>query len=204
MTSLYYSEIGQILKIAREDLRISLQQASYELHIRAHYLHALEEGKFDNLPGAAYTRGYLQSYAVFLRLDKDEILRRFELLESELPKKGLFLPQSFSSEKKPAKHIIWGSLFFALAAYLVWFFAFRPDFKEVSMILPPPDINYMIKKTKPSSILHQPCFLSDVAAYPPCYFGNYYLNVASEDITYEDINYYFYKKINSVLELGIT
>lgn len=169
MASIYHVEIGKLLRQSREDLRISLQEASVALHIRARYLQALEDGNLDNLPGAAYTRGYLQSYATFLHLDKDEILRRFERLENDLPQKGLFFPQVFSKEKKPANPVVWGGVFLAFITYLLWFFVFKPEAVTVSVITTPPVYDETIVKTKNISLLNHPCSIRQVTIYPPCY-----------------------------------
>jgi hypothetical protein len=62
-------EIGNSLRAARE--RQGLGHAEIELatKIRSKYLRALEQEDFDVLPGDAYTRGFLRTYAEYLGLD---------------------------------------------------------------------------------------------------------------------------------------
>lgn len=170
MTSLYYKEIGQLLENAREELRLTLPQASTALHIRAHYLHALETGELVDLPGAAYTKGYLQSYAVFLHLDKDEMLRRFELLENDFPEKALFFPQVFSKEKNPSYSIVYGGVFLAMMVYAFWFLVFRPD-TAPSLVAPVPLYKEGISSEFPASnyVFNLACATPKVRVYPPCY-----------------------------------
>jgi cytoskeleton protein RodZ len=62
-------EIGNSLHEAR--IRQSLDYAQVELatKIRAKYLRALEEERFDQLPAGTYIKGFLRTYAEFLGLD---------------------------------------------------------------------------------------------------------------------------------------
>lgn len=189
MASSYHVEIGKLLRQSREDLRITLQEASVALHIRAHYLQALEDGDLDNLPGAAYTRGYLQAYATFLHLDKDEIIRRFERMENDLPQKGLFFPQVFSKDKKPANPVVWGGVLLAFVTYMLWSFVFSPELSTVSVIVPPPVYDETIASTKSRSLLHHPCAVPQTTIYPPCY-------------RVKKLQYVPHRPIKNVMELG--
>jgi len=138
MISKDYSDIGAVLRLAREDLQLSIKDASSYLHIRPHYLQALENGKLEELPSPAYAKGYLQSYANFLRLDTDEIIRRFEQAKSNLPDRGFFFPQVFSTEKKPTNQIVMTSAAVVFLLYLLWVLLFKPASVPEFTIEPPP------------------------------------------------------------------
>ena len=56
----------------------SVADAARVLRIQQHYLQALEDGRFDEIPGTTYTLGFLRSYAGFLGLDPDEIVEAFK------------------------------------------------------------------------------------------------------------------------------
>lgn len=173
MTSLYYNEIGKALQKAREELNISLQQASIALHIRAHYLQSLESGRLEELPGSAYIRGYLQSYAIFLHLDKDEILRRFDLVENDIPEKGLFFPQVFSKEKKPTNSVVWSGIMLMGLIYFVWFLLFRqssappivdplPYYKSGIVEFPVSNYTFNLACARPSHRVYPACYRADI------------------------------------------
>jgi cytoskeleton protein RodZ len=66
--------IGERLRNAREAKGMTLAVAESLTRIRGVYLEALEEEKFDRLPGAVYARGYLRTYALALGLDPDELM----------------------------------------------------------------------------------------------------------------------------------
>jgi cytoskeleton protein RodZ len=72
-----FQEIGKQLSQRREILGISLSDIEQHLHIRLHYLKALEAGKVDDLPSLAQGRGMLSNYARFLELDTEAMLMRF-------------------------------------------------------------------------------------------------------------------------------
>jgi cytoskeletal protein RodZ len=82
-------EIGTSLRQARQHRSVGVPDVERETRIRAKYLVALEEEQFALLPGAAYVRGFLRTYAEFLGLDGnllvDEYNRRFAPPEDELP-----------------------------------------------------------------------------------------------------------------------
>jgi cytoskeleton protein RodZ len=59
-------EIGSSLRAARMRQRLELSQAERDTRIRAKYLGALEDERFDVLLGPAYTKGFLRSYADYL------------------------------------------------------------------------------------------------------------------------------------------
>ena len=62
-------EIGSSLREARTRRGLALADVERETHIRSRYLTALEEDRFDDLPGPAYAKGFLRTYAEFLGLE---------------------------------------------------------------------------------------------------------------------------------------
>jgi cytoskeleton protein RodZ len=66
--------IGQKLKQAREDQRITLEHASESTRIRVLYLKALETDDVSVLPSPVQARGFLRNYADYLGLDFDRLL----------------------------------------------------------------------------------------------------------------------------------
>lgn len=62
---------GQILRAAREEKGWTLLEAEEITKIRTRYLQALEEEDYAVLPGAAYIKGFLRTYAKQLGLDQE-------------------------------------------------------------------------------------------------------------------------------------
>ncbi len=79
------TEIGQALREARLRQQIEIGAVEQATKIRAKYLRALENEEWDVLPGPAYARSFLRTYAAFLSLDGevlvDEYRRRHEVSE---------------------------------------------------------------------------------------------------------------------------
>jgi cytoskeleton protein RodZ len=80
-------EIGSSLRAAREQRQLQLPQIEHATRIRAKYLIALEEERFDVLPGTAYAKGFLRTYADFLGLDGAQFVDEFNerFAPEELP-----------------------------------------------------------------------------------------------------------------------
>ncbi len=170
MNSLYQSQIGKSLRQAREEMGYSLFEASNILHIRAHYLQALETGELSVLPGPAYAKGYLITYATLLHLDKDEILRRYEMTEGEAQDKNLFFPQVFSNEQSPSNLMVWGGVGMVIIIYLLWYFIYSPQIEKSSLVEPPPPFVEVFKEYNiAGSVLNLPCAAPSVKLYPACY-----------------------------------
>ncbi|MDE3060707.1 MAG: helix-turn-helix domain-containing protein [Pseudomonadota bacterium] len=157
-----YSEIGRLFRQAREEKGMSLEGAAHMLHIRQRYLAALEEGNLAELPGLPYIKGYLQAYAAFLDLDRQEIVRRFEGAEQQFARRGLYLPQAFSREKKPGRRAVWGSLAAALAIIGLWLAAHAPSGTEISPVEDFPTVSLAAAPQDDA------CFQSASPLYPPC------------------------------------
>ena len=78
MTDSEDSSVGKILSSARKKKRLRYKKISSELNIEESYLIALEEEKFDSIPGGEpYIKGYLRSYAKKLDLNPNLIVETF-------------------------------------------------------------------------------------------------------------------------------
>src|SRR5262245_52452410 len=66
--------IGQKLKNAREEKRLTLEKVFEDIRIRIQYLQALEEDDLSIMPSPVQARGYLRNYAQYLDLDFNQLL----------------------------------------------------------------------------------------------------------------------------------
>jgi cytoskeleton protein RodZ len=62
-------DIGASLREARENRGLTPEDVQKSLNIRERYLTALEEERWELLPGEAYTKGFLRTYSEFLGLN---------------------------------------------------------------------------------------------------------------------------------------
>ena len=81
-------EIGNSLREARLRQGFELPRVEADTKIRAKYLRALEEERFEVLPGETYVKGFLRTYSEYLGLDGqlyvDEFNSRFTREEEPL------------------------------------------------------------------------------------------------------------------------
>jgi hypothetical protein len=77
------------LRETRVRRKTTLQQAEDDTKIRVKYIQAMENDDFDLMPSAAYVKGFLRTYSLYLGLDADVILEeyrsRFEPNEEHEP-----------------------------------------------------------------------------------------------------------------------
>lgn len=66
-----------------------MEDAETETKIRIKYLEALEEGRYDILPGNVYTQGFLIKYADYLDLSKEKLLTQFKAERGDKEKVNL-------------------------------------------------------------------------------------------------------------------
>ncbi len=67
------SSVGERLKVAREQKKLSLEDIADQTRIPLRHLQNLEAGDWSNLPAATYTIGFAKSYASAVGLDRTEI-----------------------------------------------------------------------------------------------------------------------------------
>lgn len=104
--------IGPSLKEAREARHISIEEIASATKIVPRYLEALENDRFDLMPGGFFVKGIIRTYAKAVGLDPDEVLGRYRaagLLGEPEPKKRFVLkapapaPTPAPPEEPPAR-----------------------------------------------------------------------------------------------------
>jgi cytoskeletal protein RodZ len=75
--------IGDKLRQAREAKKLSIKDAEQGTSIRALYIDAIEKGDYKALPGEAYLKGFIKSYANFLGFDGHEAVEEYKAEQAE-------------------------------------------------------------------------------------------------------------------------
>jgi cytoskeletal protein RodZ len=70
--------LGVRLRKARETMGLSIEDVHHATKIRAAYLIAMEEGRFSELPGDVYVRGFLRNVANVIGLEGDELVSQYD------------------------------------------------------------------------------------------------------------------------------
>jgi cytoskeletal protein RodZ len=76
------TELGNILKEAREAKGLSLDELQSITKIQKRYLLGIEEGNYSMMPGKFYVRAFIKQYAEAVGLDSDQL---FEQYKNEIP-----------------------------------------------------------------------------------------------------------------------
>ncbi|HCP15561.1 MAG TPA: hypothetical protein DIT32_07370 [Peptococcaceae bacterium] len=72
-------QIGSILREARMAQGISFERIEEDTMIKKRYLQAMEDEEWSKLPGRVYAKGFLRSYAHYLKVNEQAIMDLFEV-----------------------------------------------------------------------------------------------------------------------------
>lgn len=110
--------LGQTLKQARTKKELSLEQVEEETKVRTKYLEALENERYDILPGNVYALGFLAKYLDFLELaNKNELMTQFKMERSDIKNDEQILP---TRQKMETKFSVTPKILTILAGILVF------------------------------------------------------------------------------------
>ena len=76
---------GEKLKQEREKRKISLEQISSSTKIGTRMLQALEEDKFNQLPGGIFNKGFVRAYSRCVGLDEDQTVAEYLQASGDAP-----------------------------------------------------------------------------------------------------------------------
>ncbi|MGA8662506.1 MAG: RodZ domain-containing protein [Candidatus Cybelea sp.] len=114
--------LGERFRAAREARGASLSDVADQIRIRSVYLSAMEEENWDAIGAPVYIRGFLRTYARYLKLDPEEAVAEFNATLPEPPP-----PKSVEPERSPASRsrgllLIWisGTVAVLLVAFVVY------------------------------------------------------------------------------------
>ncbi len=77
--------MGDILRAEREKQNMTVKDIEKATSIRAIYIQAIEDGKYDVLPGEVYLKGFVRNYASFLGLNPQAVLDVYRDSQSPPP-----------------------------------------------------------------------------------------------------------------------
>ncbi|MFV0432117.1 MAG: helix-turn-helix domain-containing protein [Alphaproteobacteria bacterium] len=118
--------VGYYLKKARERLEISLEQASEDIRVRRVYLEAIEEGRYDQLPGTAYAVGFVRNYAKYLGLDAPRVVEQFRAESTpQQTEMELEVPIAVENNSLPKKAIILAAVVLAILSIIFYMFVLK-------------------------------------------------------------------------------
>lgn len=69
--------LGETLRRVRLEKELTIEELARKTRVRPEFLEALEEDRYEIFPARTYVVGFLRSAARALRIDEEEVLRRF-------------------------------------------------------------------------------------------------------------------------------
>ena len=125
------NSVGETLRRARLQRNLELNRIADELKISASMLKAIEEERFDKLPGGVFARSFVRQYARLLELDEDEIIGELKHVlqpppempeiprEAQAPESAIPLPRMSGWQAVSDKGIRWSSSVGALVLMVI-------------------------------------------------------------------------------------
>jgi len=129
------SAVGAMLRATRQRYGWDLEDIESALRIRLAHLQAIEDGRFEDLPGPAYAVGFVRAYADYLGLEREEVVSQFRDEISDLPRRTqLNFPTPIPESRIPSGAIILIALALAGAAYGGWYYLTLKDRGGVELV----------------------------------------------------------------------
>jgi cytoskeleton protein RodZ len=149
---------GDRLKKQREQRSISLDDISLSTKIGTRMLRALEEEKFDQLPGGIFNKGFVRAYARHVGLDEEQTINEYITALGEAQQQAIPAPPAPAvkapvverqsapildpPQRERAREIPWGllalGLLLAAIAFATWSYYHRERRDETSAATPTP------------------------------------------------------------------
>jgi len=128
-------EVPELLAALRKHAGLSLDQVAAVLRIRVVYLRAIEDGRFDDLPGPTYAVGFVRAYADHLGLDPANTVRRFKAERDGVSRmQELVFPVPTPDARVPGRSLIGLSVLLAMAAYGGWYYLSSQDRSVIELV----------------------------------------------------------------------
>jgi cytoskeleton protein RodZ len=133
--------VGQDLRAARLRRGDDLATVSRSLKIRKDHLEALEEDRFEALPGRTYAVGFVRSYADYLGLDPRQSVERFksEIAGRTETQPTIGPPPDTNTVRLPQGWVVLGVVVLALIVYGAYHLARSADMLLRQPVEPVPE-----------------------------------------------------------------
>ncbi len=172
------NSFGEYLRRDRELRDITLPEISAATKVSQRYLEALEKDDDAHLPAAVFIKGFIRNYAIFIGLDPDEALLRYQEQKKSLEEADGSEPEEIRPvappKQRPGK-ILWGIILVGLllssgAAAMFWYLSQQTGDSPFDRLIsrftkaPPAAVETPVPETNPSEELAP---AMSTAAEPP-------------------------------------
>lgn len=158
------SSIGEILKNARKEKKISLSDIEKETKIRKKYLLAIENNDWSQFTSRTYVLGIILAYGSFVGLNKEKLkaIFRREYEKTDIPQFKKRIPEGFFIPR--AQKYVSSVIIILFAIFIAYFgLQIRNYFKSPQVTIISPKSNFVAKnilkidlvgKTEKDSIIY--------------------------------------------------
>ena len=113
--------IGAMLRTARSQRNLQVDQVAKELHLDARIITAIENDDQAALPEPIFVQGYLRAYARLVGLSGEELVRRYSAQEPAPPPLSVIGPRRKAPLLQlPSARLVRNVILIVLAGILVW------------------------------------------------------------------------------------
>ncbi len=159
--------VGQDLRAARLRRGDDLASVSRVLKIRKDHLEALEEDRFEALPGRTYAVGFIRAYSDYLGLDPVQSVERFKReiagRGAEAPAGGTFSPE-IEERRLPHGWVVIALVVLAIIAYGAYHLAMTADTLLKPAVTPVPSHMASVRPPAPKPVAPAPSVATPPAA----------------------------------------
>jgi cytoskeleton protein RodZ len=155
------NSFGEYLRRERELRDITLPEISANTKISQRYLQALEQDDDAHLPAAVFIKGFIRNYAIFIGLDPDEALLRYQEQKKTLEAAHESEPAEVypvAPPKKTSPKLLWGMILAGMllgGAALYWYLAQQTGISPFERLIsrfttaPPPAVEVVAPESSP-------------------------------------------------------
>ena len=116
------SGVSELLKSSRLKSGEDIADIARSLRISRSYLTAIEEGRFEDLPGATYSLGFVRAYSEYLGLESSEVISQLKSQQSTVDSRTeLEFPKPLPEASVPGGAVIFIGMTISLLAYGAWY-----------------------------------------------------------------------------------
>ena len=96
--------LGDILREEREKQNLTVKDVERDISIRSLYISSIEKGEYDVLPGEVYLKGFIKSYAEYLKLDGAAMLQQYHAAKNVAADANNYLKNDFRERVEKSRN----------------------------------------------------------------------------------------------------
>lgn len=144
-----FAVIGAVLRAARIDKGMALEDVAQDLRYSKSYVRHLENGDFDLLPGSTYVAGYLRSYGQLLDIDGPALVARYQALLNPVDMRPTHkFPVPGQRPQRSGAVVASFVVMIAAVGYVGWYWAEKPGLEA---LIPEQETAQLLDTVSPTS-----------------------------------------------------